>query len=72
MEWIDKNIRMPQNHKEFDGCTKDVMVTDGYSWGYGRYYFDRKEWTYTLNTQYECDDNNITHWAEPPILPRVT
>ena len=32
----------------------------------------RKKWTYTLNNQYECDDNNITHWAEPPILPHVS
>ena len=71
MEWINKNKRMPDKHPEYEGCTKDVMVTDGENWGHGRYYEGKGGWVYVLNTQYESDDNDITHWAEPPILPSV-
>jgi hypothetical protein len=71
MEWINKNERMPDKHPIFEGCTKDVMVTNGVDWGHGRYYYERRKWTYTLISQYECDDNDITHWAEPPILPQT-
>lgn len=71
LKWIDKNDRMPNKHPEFEGCTKDVMVTDGESWGYGRYYYEDRHWTYRLVGYTESDDNDITHWAEPPILPNV-
>lgn len=69
MEWINKNDRMPDKHPEFEGCTKDVMVTDGENWGYGKYYHEYGHWTYHLVGHTESDDNDITHWAEPPILP---
>ena len=38
MEWINVNDKMPDNHLEFEGCSKDVIVTDGINWGHGRYY----------------------------------
>lgn len=70
MEWIDKNERMPDKHPEYEGYTKDVMVTDGKNWGHGRYYDGMNQWVYVLVGHYEGVDNNITHWAEPPELPK--
>lgn len=63
---------MPDNHPEYEGCSKDVMVSDGKSWGHGRYYNEIEEWVYTLNGEYEKNGNQITHWSEPPILPMKT
>lgn len=71
MKWIDKNVRMPDMHSEFEDCTKSVLVSDGENWGHGHYDYSQKNWTYYLVGQYEQDDNDITHWAEPPILPVV-
>ena len=70
MKWINKNNRMPKPHEEYDGCTKDVMVTNGENWGYGRYYYGYRYWNYCLVGYTESSDNEITHWAEPPELPK--
>ena len=68
MEWINKKNRMPDD-PEYDGRSIDVMVTDGKSWGHGAYYKDTDYWAYILVGNYESTDNNITHWAYPPVLP---
>jgi hypothetical protein len=76
MKWIDKNKRMPDNHPDFEDCTKVRMVTDGICWGYGRYDYDKKVWEYRFSDEVECltgernfISNKITHWAEVPELP---
>ena len=68
MEWINKKEKMPPKHPEFDGCSDDVMVTDGKDWGYGRYYWEYGYWVYELTAHYGTN-NKITHWALPPELP---
>lgn len=40
MKWNDKNIKMPDRHLELSDRTKDVLVTDGYNFGYGSYNYD--------------------------------
>lgn len=69
MRWINKNERMPDKHPEYEGRTKDVIVTDGENWGHGSYSNEYKYWIYNLVGMTERSDNNITYWAEPPILP---
>jgi len=71
MEWIDKKERSPDNHPEFEDCTKTVIVTDGMNWGYGHYDYQMKRWVYYLVGVIEQGDNKITHWAEPPVLPKL-
>ena len=71
MEWINKTKRMPNNHSVFRDRTKSVMVTDGENWGHGHYDYSMKYWCYYLVGIVEMCDNNITHWAEPPILPNI-
>ena len=67
--WIDKNKRMPGKHPEYKDCTKTVIVTDGKNWGHGHYNYTTKNWTYYLVGFAEKDDNNVTYWSEPPVLP---
>jgi len=68
--WMPINQQWPPIDAEYPDRSNHVVVSDGTSWGHGRYYRKHGYWVCNMIGLVEQDLTTITHW-KPVTLPLI-